>query len=228
MWRGDRAPREGGSYSGRVCHSLRQASGTAARRSLSGRIYAIAALVRLKLGTRTTPAQTPVQPQPETELAQLSRRYRPALMSYFLRRVHGHAEAEDLTQEVFVRLTTVAPARMRSVEAYLFQVAANLLRDRSRREKVRFDYAAAQLALEDAGVEPLDPPRVVAGRRSVAALAARLRELPERTRAMFVLYRIENMSKRDIAEAYGVCQSTVEKQVGKAMAYLMQCREDGE
>lgn len=162
------------------------------------------------------------------DLSQLSRRYRPALMSYFLRRVGNHADAEDLTQEVFVRLAGAGADHMRAVDAYLFQTAANLLRDRSRRDKVRFDYLAAQLALEGAELEPLDPPRVLAGRRSLTSLVARLRELPERTRAIFLLYRVENMGKREIAQAYGVCQSTVEKEVGKAMAYLMRFREDGE
>ncbi|MGE5501703.1 MAG: hypothetical protein ACM3W4_07240 [Ignavibacteriales bacterium] len=36
----------------------------------------------------------------EGELVQLDRRFRPALMAFFLRRIANHAEAEDLAQEV--------------------------------------------------------------------------------------------------------------------------------
>lgn len=163
-----------------------------------------------------------------SELSHLSRRYRPALMSFFLRRLRNRAEAEDLTQEVFVRLAASDPTSMKSAAAYIFQVAANLLRDRSRREKVRADYAAGIRLEEGVGVELRDPARILVGRRSLAALAARLRELPERTRVMFVLYHVEHMDKRAIAEMYNVSVSTVEKNIGKAMAHLMLCRGDDE
>lgn len=147
-------------------------------------------------------------------------------MSFFLRRLRSHSEAEDLTQEVFARLAAGGTEQLRSADAFIFQVAANLLRDRSRREKVRFDYSAGIRALEGTGVELIDPSRILAGRRSLAAMAAKLKELPERTRTMFILYRVENMDKRAIAEAFGCSVSTVEKSVGKALAHLALLSED--
>ncbi len=164
-------------------------------------------------------------PKPEPALAQLSRRYRPPLMSFFLRRVRHHAEAEDLTQEVFARLAAGAPPDLRSAEAYVFQVAANLLRDRARREKVRADYLEGLRTAEMLGVDPIDPGRQAEGRRSMAVFAERLKELPLRTRTMFLLFRMENTSKKAIADSYGVSLSTVEKEIAKAMAYLTLCRE---
>ena len=163
----------------------------------------------------------------QQDLAQLSRRFRPALMSYFLRRVRSHAEAEDLTQDVFVRLTSLDPAEWRSAEAFIFRMAANLLSDRSRRAAVRQRHATEELTNVGLGVDPLDPGRVTAARRSLSILAEKLKELPSRTRTMFVLYRIEAMNKRAIAEAFGCSVSTVEKQVARAMAHLMLIREDG-
>jgi len=164
----------------------------------------------------------------EPDLAQLARRYRPALMSYFLRRVRSHAEAEDLTQDVFMRLTTLAARDFKSADAYIFRVAANLLADRARRNKVRRLHASEQLAMTGFGVDPLDPDRVSEGRRSLAALAERLRLLPERSRAIFVLYRVEGMNKRTIAEAFNCSVSTVEKQIAFVMARLMLTYEDGQ
>ncbi len=166
--------------------------------------------------------------RPEADIGQLSRRLRPALVAYFLRRVGSHAEAEDLTQDVFMRLTSLDPDGLQSADAYVFRIAANLLADRSRRHVVRHRYTAEQVAREGAGWDPLDPDRVAAGRRSLAIMAQRLKDLPERTRTMFVLYRIESMNKRAIAEAFGVGVSTVEKEVGRAMAYLMLFREDAQ
>lgn len=143
-------------------------------------------------------------------------------MSFFLRRVRDHAEAEDLTQEVFARLLggggdTVA----RSPDAYVFQVAANLLTDRARRARVRADYRERIGAVEGLGVETLDPHRIATGRFALAALAVGLQDLPERTRTIFTLYRIENMSLDTIAEGFGISKSAVKQHVTKAMAFLM-------
>jgi RNA polymerase sigma factor (sigma-70 family) len=158
------------------------------------------------------------------QLDDLCRRFRPALLAYFLRRVPTPAEAEDLAHDVFLRLAGVPLEQLRSADAYIFHVAANLLRDRARRGKVRNDYAATQFAAVDAQeleTHAFDPERIEVARRSLAALVARLMELPERTREIFILYRIENVARRDIAQAFGLSLSTVEKEVARATAYLM-------
>src|SRR3546814_11671973 len=62
--------------------------------------------------TKSAPA--PVHAQPSHAVDQLNRRFRPGLMAFFLRRVGNHAEAEDLTQEVFVRLADTDTAQMPS------------------------------------------------------------------------------------------------------------------
>jgi RNA polymerase sigma-70 factor (ECF subfamily) len=164
----------------------------------------------------------------ENDLDQLARRFRPALMSYFLRRVRSHAEAEDLTQDVFMRLSTLAVQEFQAADAYIFRVAANLLADRSRRNKVRRRHLDEQLAAEARDVDPLDPGRVSEARRSLSVLAERLKVLPERPRTMFVLYRIEGMNKRAIAEAFKCSVSTVEKQVAFVMGRLMLTREESQ
>ena len=150
----------------------------------------------------------------------VGRRWRPALMSFFLRRVRNYEEAEDLTQEVFVRM--LKGQAMGSVpDAYVFQIAQNLLVDRSRRAKVRGNY---QQGLAQGGedlVEGLDPQRIAIGRAELARLVAALEQLPERTRTIFTLYRIEQISQDAIAEAFGISTSAVKKQVASAIAFLM-------
>ena len=105
---------------------------------------------------------------------EMDQRLRPALLNFFARRTRNRAEAEDLTQEVFIRLVQAKNMQVRSAEAYMFQVAANLLRDRVRREKVRANYRQRQSLEEEGAYDPLDPFRVVAGRLTLAALGAAL------------------------------------------------------
>lgn len=165
------------------------------------------------------PSASPHRPA-ETAFEGLDLRFRPGLVAFFLRRTGSHAEAEDLTQEVFLRLAGMDTARLQSAEAYIFQMAANLLRDRGRRERVRFDYQADAAAVDGAGIDSLDPLRVTASRETLAGLTAALRELPERTREIFILYRLESASKRDIAEAFGISLSTLDRHLMRAMAHL--------
>lgn len=155
------------------------------------------------------------------ELKRFHREYRPALMAFFLRRVHDYAEAEDMTQEVFIRIAGTEHAAMQQAEAYIFQVAVNLLRDRSRRHKIRGDYADGMRAIEGAGIETLDPHRVASGREALVLLKEGLAELPERSRQIFLLFRYERIDQRTIAESFGISVSAVEKHIYRAMAKLM-------
>lgn len=106
-------------------------------------------------------------------------------------------------------------------EAFLFTVAANLLRDRSRRERVRTNLKQEYAAQPELGLDLLDPHRVAEGQDMLRALYAALAELPEKTRRIFILYRIENVAKKTIAEEFGITEWAIEKQVGRAMGFLI-------
>lgn len=160
--------------------------------------------------------------QPAKDRLDLGRRWRPVLLAYFLRRVRDHAEAEDLTQELITKLLGHRGGDFASPEAYIFQMAANLLADRARRTKVRMQYRDMMGRAEDAGIDPIDPFRIAAGRSELSTLEAALASLPERTRTIFILYRLENLAQERIAEAFGISVSAVKKHVARAMAFLMQ------
>lgn len=151
----------------------------------------------------------------------LGRRWRPVLLSYFLRRVRDHAEAEDLTQELIAKLLRHEGEPVAIPEAYIFQMASNLLADRARRQKVRVQYRELVGRTEGVGIDPLDPFRIAAGRAELAQLARALAGLPDRTRSIFILYRLENLGQDAIAETFGISVSAVKKHVARAMAGLM-------
>lgn len=150
----------------------------------------------------------------------LNRRWRPALMAFFLRRVGNRAEAEDLTQEVFVRMLKSAGDGGQP-DVYVFQIAANLLVDRSRKYRVRERHREGVVADATREIDFLDPHSFAEGREQVATLVAALEELPERTRTMFILFRVENMSQEAIGATYGISASAVKQQVARAMAHIM-------
>jgi RNA polymerase sigma factor (sigma-70 family) len=158
----------------------------------------------------------------------VDRRFRAPLMAYFFRRVGDRRDAEDLTQEVFIRLTRHPdkPSEERA-EAYVFMIAANLLKDRGRHRISR--QAAAHRSLSDIVlnvttpqnlVEDRDPERVFAARETLQDVIAALGEMSERTREVFILARLENMHQRDIAALYGISVSAVEKHIMRALGVL--------
>lgn len=160
-------------------------------------------------------------------LDRLDARFRGPLMSFFLRRIGNRAEAEDLTQEVFVRLIgAVAREGVRDVDALVFKIAGNLLRDRARKALTQ---SKAQISEFDAHlvseltrefIEDCGPERVVLARVEITAVLSALGELGDRTKDIYVLFRLEGMKHREIAGLYGVSISTIEREVARAMLHL--------
>jgi RNA polymerase sigma-70 factor (ECF subfamily) len=148
-------------------------------------------------------------------------RYRPALIGYFRRRVHDLAEAEDLAQEVFVRILRRGDvATIGDVRAYLFEVALSVLVDRTRRDKAHRKAEHQSFDLDDHGAEDFASDRIYLGKEALSRAAAALQELPDRTRIIFVLRRLEGMKYSEIARRLGISVSAVEKQMLRAMSYL--------
>lgn len=165
-------------------------------------------------------------PYPATWLTDLDRQYRASLLAFFRRRTGNPAEAEDMVQEVFARIYATAGLERETAAAYIFRAAANLLHDRARREGVRAAWREDAIMQGSAAVESRDPERVLAGQQALSAIQRALASLPERTRVIFVLYRLEGMARKDIAESFGLSVSAVEKHIAKAMKLLMALRED--
>ena len=168
------------------------------------------------------------RPQEADQAAELDRRFRAPLLAYFSKRVPSRAEAEDLTQEVFVRLLHHPDRHSgQTAEAYVFTIAANLLRDRAKSVAGAIDRASRDVdSLVETGqyssalIEDRDPERVLVGKEAIEDVLEALAELGERTRDVFILARLEAMQHREIAEMYGVSVSSVEKMIMKAMVHL--------
>ena len=155
------------------------------------------------------------------DLDALSTAYRPALVSFFVRRVRSLAEAEDMTQELFMRLAGANLDAIEMPERYLFRMATNLVRDRALYERRQYHLKEDYGRQPGFGIELIDPQRLAEGQEMLKELKAALGELPERTRDIFILYRIENVALKTIAAQFGISVSAVEKHVRRGMRYLI-------
>ena len=156
----------------------------------------------------------------EDLMVTLSRRYRPALMAFFVRRIRNPIEAEDLTQDVLAKLIQLPEDQMRHPEAYIFKAASNLLRDRYRRTQVRDAYRTAVAQRDEPAADFIDPLRLLEARERLGLVSDALAELPQRSREILLLFRLERMKKRDIADSFGISVSAVDKHLIRAVAHL--------
>lgn len=149
-------------------------------------------------------------------------RHMPALRVYIARNIRDQSQVDDMVQEVLLRLhARRAGDAIENVEGYLFRTAASVLVDHARRAKVRHASAHGELAETDHPVEELSPERVLLAKQQVAIVAAALKELPDRTRDVFVLRRFEQLSYAEVAARFNISVSAAEKHVAKAMQHIL-------
>ena len=148
--------------------------------------------------------------------------YHPALLQYFRRKARDQNEIDDLVQEVFLRVVARRSAEpVENVGAYIFQTAASVLADRHRRGTVRHVINHIEFDAERHNSADFDAARVLEGRQALRSAVVALQALPERTRDIFILRRIEGFAYRDIADRFGISVSAVEKHMVRAIHHLV-------
>lgn len=146
-----------------------------------------------------------------------------ALQDYLTNKLRDPALAADLTHDAFLRIAELGNTAVISNDrSYLFRTAHNLAVDHVRRTGRRRtdltdDERLAEIA-EDG--PPLD--EAVAARQMLARLHAVVADLPDRTRRIFVLAKIEGLTYAEVADRLGISESSVQKHLGMALAHVMQ------
>jgi RNA polymerase sigma factor (sigma-70 family) len=158
----------------------------------------------------------------ESDIAEVVRTYSSALRRYFQRRVFQSADIDDLVQEVFLRLARRNDlSDVSYIEGYLFEIAANILRDRTRQSITRMVNAHQELDPGHSDPKAFSPERILIGRGAVQRLVTALQELPERARVVFILRQFEELRTADVAKRLDISVSTVEKDLAHAIAHLL-------
>jgi RNA polymerase sigma factor (sigma-70 family) len=130
-------------------------------------------------------------------------------------------DAEDLTQEVFVRvfrsLPTYSPG---TFEGWLHRITTNLFLDMARRkQRIRFEGLGDDAAGRLSGDEPT-PAQAFDDRHLDSDVQEALRALAPEYRAAVVLCDIEGLSYEEIAATLGVKLGTVRSRIHRGRAQL--------
>jgi RNA polymerase sigma-70 factor (ECF subfamily) len=154
----------------------------------------------------------------------LYERHAPAVIRYCKRLVGDATRAEDLAQDVFVKIYEAAPGYRAQArfKTFLYRIATNHCLNELRRPALRAraagpgtgeDGAPDLDALPSAAATPEEHARAAALARAFEALCARL---PEGQRAALLLCRLEGLSHEEIAHALETSVSAVKSLVHRA------------
>lgn len=145
---------------------------------------------------------------------------RPALLRFLRARLRDEAAAEDLLQELWIKLESTPGAPVAQPESYLFRMANNLVLDlrraegrRNRRDEAWTD---SQTGVDRERDERPSAEAVLLAREKLAAVNRALNALPERTAQAFRLCRINGVPQKQIAADMGISVSAVEKHLQRA------------
>lgn len=167
-------------------------------------------------------------------LSELYGVYRQELLRFLVARTGDPTEAEDVIQELWIKVQSVDSGPVANGRAYLYRMAQNLVLDRVRarrrgavRDRAWTDVVHGAATSEGDLPDPTpNAQEAMEEREQVARLASAIGNLPEGAACAFRLHKIDGLSHVEVAERLGISISGVEKHMAVAMKYLRRAMAD--
>jgi RNA polymerase sigma-70 factor (ECF subfamily) len=156
-------------------------------------------------------------------------RHQKGLFRSIFRHIPNEADALELTQETFLRAYFNIGKFRPSAKfvTWLYRIALNLCRDRSRRRAYRDSLRTISIDAdefeEQAQLLPIErgPDRRTQDREKVRAVEEAISELPQDLMNTLILTALEGRSHLEAAELLGISPRTVEARVHRARKILL-------
>ena len=161
-------------------------------------------------------------------LAALLERHRGEILRFLRARTRDPSEAEDVMQELWLKLHGARVGPVANGRAYLFQMANNLVLDRARERRRRAlrnqAWAQQEYGAGPDGAETADPSggpdHEAVEAEELRQLAAAIDSLPEGARRAFCMHKLDGLSHAEVAARLNISRSGVEKHIALAMQHL--------
>lgn len=158
----------------------------------------------------------------KAEIIQLYDDVSPELRRVLERKLGNAADAEEILQDAFEKLLRLSDRQhIRDLRRYFFTMANNMALNALQHRDVEHRYLAAQSARHDEHQDAPGPDRNLEANESLLRVQVALAALPERTRHVFLLYRSDGLSYREIAAQLGISRKGVEYHLRRAVAAVV-------
>ncbi|MDQ0009132.1 RNA polymerase sigma-70 factor (ECF subfamily) [Luteibacter jiangsuensis] len=172
-------------------------------------------------------AGTPPGGTRATQVVALFREHNAALVGFLRARLNSLADAQEVAQEVYLKLLSLDGATViDSPRAFLFRAASNLAVDRLRMRNVRAS-APADPDGDNWHATPI-PEQHASAHEQWRDLRQALDELPPKTSRAFVMHVIEGRDFATIAREMNLSERMVRYHVGNALAHCRERRDRAE
>lgn len=161
--------------------------------------------------------------------------HRAELRRFLAARCGSVDDADDLMQDLWLRLSAARPGPIANGRAYLFRMANNLALDaaRGRRRAMMRDRswlttegADLTVTIEDRPDTAAPADEQVAQRQESDLLIRAITALPAGAQQALRLHRLGELSQAEVAQAMGISRSGVEKHLALAMKHLRKALGD--
>lgn len=159
-----------------------------------------------------------IQQRDESAFSMLVQRHTQSIHAFIYRLCGNQSDAEDITQETFLRLWQRASKWTPNTvqfTTWLHQIARNLCIDQFRRERSRKRTAIQEsVEFSDSAIESLEDDEQRQAMRSA------IRTLPERQRTALVLCQVQGWTQQDAAQVLDTTVDGVQALIGRARRTL--------
>ncbi len=163
---------------------------------------------------------------------ELYKKYQNDVFSFACYLTKNRGEAEDLFQEVWLRIIKKLPEKvnMQRIKAWIFTIVINLYRDELRKKRIRNLFLFQKSRAHETGEafpfleeESLSDPSNEANQIEMGKdINQALTLLPDRQRRVFVLKEIAGFRQAEISDILGVPVGTVKSLMYRAVKHLRQ------
>lgn len=152
--------------------------------------------------------------------------YHPAIISYISYKINNHTEAEDMAQDVFVRLLDYKQMlRTETVKSFIYTIARNLVIDYLRRHYKREEISANMIEFSKSYQDDIESK--LYAKEILNLEVTKLRTFSSQRKKVYTLCRFEEKTVSEVSEMLQLSKRTVENHLlssRKIMReYISQC-----